>query len=91
MVILGRASSSWAISDRVSISGSDSTLISATPISTAKASSRRVLPTPEKTMRSGGTPAASARRISPSDTVSAPAPSLARVLSTEMLELAFTA
>ena len=72
-------------------SGSDSTLISATPVSSAKAISASVLPTPEKTMRSGGTPAASARRISPSETMSAPAPSSARVRSTARLELAFTA
>ena len=51
-----------------------------------------VLPTPEKTMRSGATPAAIALRISPSETTSAPAPALARVRKHRvMLELAFTA
>ncbi len=80
-----------AISASSPISGSDSRLISATPTSRAKASSRAVLPTPEKTMRSAGMPAARARRISPSETVSAPAPTRPRVRSTETLELAFTA
>ena len=42
-------------------------------------------------MRSAGIPAFSARRISPSDTVSAPQPSRAKVASTDRLELAFTA
>ena len=42
-------------------------------------------------MRAGGTPAASARWISPADTVSAPAPSRASVAITAMLPLAFTA
>lgn len=50
-----------------------------------------VLPTPEKMIRSAGTPAARVRLISPSDTVSAPQPSLARVASTDRLELALTA
>jgi hypothetical protein len=72
-------------------SGSDSTLISDTPAFRAKAISPRVLPTPEKTIRSPGIPAARARRISPSDTVSAPAPRLPRVRSTETLLLALTA
>ena len=42
-------------------------------------------------MRSGGMPAATARRASPSDTTSAPAPSFASVASTAWLELALTA
>ena len=40
---------------------------------------------------SAGTPAARARRNSPSETTSMPAPSLARVADTAWLELAFTA
>ena len=51
----------------------------------------RVLPTPEKTMCSGGMPAARARRNSPSETTSAPAPKTPRVRITAMLELALTA
>jgi len=74
-----------------SSSAEDSTLIWRTPMSMAKASSASVLPTPEKMMRSPGTPAARARRISPSDTVSAPQPSFASVASTDRLELALTA
>ena len=42
-------------------------------------------------MRSPGTPAASARLSSPSLTTSMPAPSLASVVSTAWLELAFIA
>ena len=44
--------------------------------------SASVLPTPEKMIRSPGTPAASARLSSPSLTTSMPAPSLAIVAST---------
>ena len=40
-----------------------------------RAISSSVLPTPENTMRSGGKPARSARRSSPPETMSAPAPS----------------
>ena len=50
-----------------------------------------VLPTPENMILSGGTPAASARLSSPSDTTSAPAPSLASVAITAWLEFAFIA
>jgi hypothetical protein len=53
--------------------------------------SSRVLPTPEKTMRSPGTPAARARRYSPSDTTSAPAPRRASTRMTARLEFAFSA
>jgi hypothetical protein len=91
MAMAWRAPLSAAMADSRSSSGSDSTLISATPTSMAKASSAAVLPTPEKMIRSGGAPAARARRISPSETVSAPAPRANRVLSTDRLELALTA
>ena len=73
------------------ISGSDSTLISEMPASRAKAISLACLPTPEKTILLAGTPAARARRISPSETVSAPAPSRARVARTARFGLALTA
>ena len=53
--------------------------------------SARVLPTPEKMIFSPGTPAARARRNSPSETTSMPAPSRASVVSTAWLELAFIA
>ena len=61
------------------------------PAFSAKAISALVLPTPEKVIRPGGVPAASARRNSPSETTSMPAPSRARVVRTAWLELAFTA
>ena len=59
--------------------------------STASASSRAVLPTPENMILSGATPAASARSNSPSETTSAPAPSRASVAITAWLEFAFMA
>ena len=73
-----------------SSSGTDSTLIWRTPWPSAKRSSAAVLPMPEKTMRSPGMPAASARRNSPSETTSAPAPSRANVAITARFEFAFT-
>ena len=45
------------------------------PFSSANAISSLVLPTPEKTIFFGATPTASARRSSPSETTSMPAPS----------------
>ena len=54
----------------------------------AAAISAAVLPTPEKTMRWPGTPRAMARRNSPSETTSMPAPRSAKVLTTAWLELA---
>ena len=74
-----------------SSSDSDSTLIWAMPASSAAASSSRVLPTPANRILSAGTPAAIERRISPSDTTSAPAPARARVAITARLAFAFTA
>jgi hypothetical protein len=71
-----------AVSDRASSSGSDSTLKHRIPLSRASAISSRVFATPENTIRSPGTPAARARRSSPPDTMSIPAPRPARVLST---------
>ena len=91
MAISGAAPFAAATAISRSSSTALSTLIWRTPTSMAKASSASVLPTPEKTIRSPGTPAFSARRISPSDTVSAPQPSRARVASTDRFELAFTA
>ena len=61
------------------------------PSSTASASSRAVLPSPENMILSAGTPASRARISSPSDTTSAPAPSLASVAITAWLEFAFMA
>jgi len=49
------------------------------------------LPTPEKTIRRAGIPAASARRSSPPDTTSAPAPMAPRVRITARFPLALTA
>ena len=91
MATAGRESMAWATAISRSSSAPLSTLIWRTPTPVAKAISMSVLPTPEKMIRSAGTPAARARRISPSDTVSAPEPSLARVASTDRLELALTA
>ena len=80
-----------ARADSSSSSGSDSTLKQRMPAASAKSISRAVLPTPENRILLAGMPAASARRNSPSETTSAPAPSLASVLSTAWLELAFMA
>ena len=57
----------------------------------AKAISRAVLATPAKTIVSGLAPAASARRSSPSETTSRPAPSATKVRITDWLEFAFMA
>ena len=72
-------------------SGSLSTLNCPMPASSATSISSALLPTPEKIMLSGAMPAASARRISPSETTSAPAPASAKVRITARLALAFTA
>ena len=80
-----------ATSESASSSGSDSTLKQRMPLSSAKAISGLVLPTPENTMRSACTPAASARRNSPSETMSMPAPRRPSVLRTAWLEFAFMA
>jgi hypothetical protein len=78
-----------ATSESASISGSLSTLKQRMPASRAALISSRVLPTPEKTMRSPSTPAARARRSSPPETMSMPAPMPARVFTTAWLELPF--
>ena len=80
-----------AISEMRSSSGSDSTLKQRMPVSMASAISRAVLATPEKTILSGVAPAASARRSSPSETTSSPAPSWTKVRITDWLEFAFMA
>ena len=61
-----------ATCDRASSSGSLSTLKQRMPAFSASPISSRVLPTPEKTMRSPGTPAARARISSPEETMSMP-------------------
>ncbi len=71
-----------ATRDSASSSGSDSTLKQKIFSSSPRFISASVLPTPEKMMRSPGTPAARARLSSPSLTTSMPAPSLASVVST---------
>ena len=71
-----------AMAEIASSSGSDSTLKQRMFSSSARLISRAVLPTPEKVMRLPGTPAARARRSSPSETMSMPAPSRASVRST---------
>ena len=53
--------------------------------------SSSVLAIPAKTILDGGTPAASARSISPPETVSAPAPAAASVRITARLLFALTA
>ena len=80
-----------ASADKTSSSGSDSMLMHRMSCASAARSSSTVLPTPENTILLGGMPAASARAISPPDTTSAPAPSLASVRSTDWLEFAFKA
>jgi hypothetical protein len=80
-----------ATSDSARISGSLSRLSCRTPPRSAVRISPRVLPTPEKTIRSPGTPAATARRYSPSDTTSMPAPACPRSFRTATLDSALTA
>ena len=74
-----------------SSSASDSALSWRMPERSARAISSRVLPTPENTIRCAGIPAASARRNSPAETTSAPAPSFANAAMTAWFELAFKA
>ena len=74
-----------AVSARATPSGSCSILNWPMPSFRPCASSARVLPTPEKTMSFAGTPAASARAISPPLTTSAPYPSRESTLSTARL------
>ena len=74
-----------------SSSGRDSMLNWRMPASSPAAISASVLPTPANTMRSAGTPAASATRNSPSDTTSAPAPRRASVRTSARLAFALSA
>ena len=80
-----------ATSDSARSSGSDSTLIWRMPPSMATRISACVLPTPEKTIRSPGTPAARARAYSPAETTSIPAPRSPSTFSTATLESDLTA
>ena len=91
MAIGATAPRAKAARESASNSGSDSTLKQKMFSSSARFISASVLPTPEKMMRSPGTPAARARLSSPSLTTSMPAPSFASVVSTAWLELAFIA
>ncbi len=74
----------------VSSSAGDSTFRNPTPARIASSSSDAVFPTPENTIEFASNPAARARRSSPTDTMSAPAPSAFKTLRTPMLPLAFT-
>ena len=62
------------ISSIFSSSRCDSALKARIPTSTPRRISFSVLPTPEKTIRSGGTPHSSAARSSPPETTSSPGP-----------------
>src|SRR4029079_9215742 len=80
-----------ATADSISASATDSRLNWQRTGVRARRISSSVLPTPEKTILSGATPAATARRYSPPETTSAPSPALARVAITALLGLALTA
>ena len=80
-----------ATADSICASSTDSRLNWSSPPPSASAISSAVLPTPEKTIRSGGIPAAIAWRYSPIETMSPPRPSCASVASTALLGLALTA
>ena len=73
------------------ISGSLSTLNCRIPPVSAISISARVLPTPEKTIRSPGTPAARARLYSPPETTSMPAPASPSNFKIAWFEAAFIA
>jgi hypothetical protein len=78
------AATSWS-------SSADSTLSDLMPVSSAARISSFVLPTPEKTIRSAGTPARSAFASSPPETTSAPRPSSAAAWSSASASFALTA
>ena len=80
----------FAIEDKVYNSSKDSTLNCSILFSKAKAISSLLLPTPEYTILLLGIPASNAFFNSPIETISAPAPHLAKVFSIERLEFAFT-
>jgi len=83
-----RVPTSRATSSSARSSPSDSTLNRRISALSASCISSRVLPTPEKMIFFGDTPARSARCSSPPETISAPAPALASVAITARLELA---
>jgi hypothetical protein len=83
--------SSTATRESRASSGSLSTLNCRMPPSSASRISSAVFPTPENTIRSPGTPAAFARRYSPPDTTSIPAPSDAISAITAWFEFDFMA
>src|SRR5438105_9403624 len=70
-----------------SSSAEDSMFKYPTPARMASSSSGAVLPTPENTIAPASNPAASARRSSPTDTMSAPAPSARSTFNTPRLPL----
>ena len=74
----------------LSSSLADSTLKHPTPAWSACAISSSRLPTPEKTMREPGTPAASTRASSPPETMSNPEPSRPSTSMTARFEFALT-
>lgn len=74
----------------VSSSASDSTVRKRIRLRSAAAISSSVFPTPAKTIFSGPTPVARARRSSPPETMSKPAPAFARVFSTARFAHDFT-
>ena len=74
-----------------SSSSTTSTLKQRIPISSARRISSRRLPTPEKTIFSGSPPALMTRSSSPTETISKPEPSRARIFKTARLEFALTA
>ena len=85
------AAMATASAESTSNSSALSTLICAMSSESASRSSRSVLPTPENTMRSAGTPAARRASSSPSLTTSTPAPSAANRRSTASRSFAFMA
>ena len=72
-------------------SAADSTLKQWISYSSAFWIDSLVYPTPENTQRLGFPPAAITLSSSPIETTSKPDPSLAKIFSTDKLELAFTA
>ena len=72
-------------------SDEDSTLNMRTSAFKASRISSALLPTPAKTIFEGETPALSARKSSPPDTISTPLPSLAMRRRMAILEFAFMA
>ena len=86
-----RVPASRATSSSTRSSLTDSTLNMRMSALSASRISSRVLPTPEKMIFFGGTPARSARWSSPPETMSAPTPARASVAITARLEFALIA